>query len=786
MAIINGTNGNDTIRTEAAGGSLGGLPDATDQGDTINALAGDDIIIAGSGDDTIDAGDGDDHIEAGAGFNQIHAGDGNDTVLGGAGYNVIFPGLGSNRIDGSGGGHDLVVYTFLDAGMNVDLQAQTAFKFADGTTDTLIGLEELVATRFADTLKGSDADDYLWGDAGDDTLEGRAGNDTLEGDAGDDTLDGGTGNDGMLGAEGNDTIDGGDGDDVLIGQAGADTMRGGPGDDRYLTFSAGELAGDVIEELPFEGNDVIELDDFGGGVITFDLTALNLANIEMVRVIPFAAVIVTMAASQFQALDSLTAESPYSSLTLSGSGTFDFSTKTTNIFKFDLADGDDVATGPTAGATINGNGGTDLLQGGAGNDALDGGEGNDTLNGGDAGRDQLAGGNGDDTYIFAGDFGADTVDETTTDGLDTLAFLDLAGPDDLIVTLSAAFITLAAAGTMNSVALRRDATGETGIEQVRIGDGDPVALATLLPAVTDEPEFLFSQDGGGLPLGTVQTPPPADAALVARLVSQGVATVAGTTYTLLENTGVWNAIKGVALDPTTWPAGEGGALAIANFVDVRADLSSAGEGDLDVKVIGAKRGSLETSDGDDTLSWIFHSNEGSWNNTATIDTGAGNDAITLDDVAGSTLDDALLADNGFGSNGTQWRPGYDGRFSKAQVEAGLGDDVILVSAATHVALIANGGAGNDMIAGGRGADLLTGGADNDLLTGGLGADQFGFDNADGTELITDFYALQGDKVVILGGTASDVAIAGSGFTFGTTSVTATNGHVFSSTDFVFA
>lgn len=54
-------------------------------------------------------------------------------------------------------------------------------------------------------------------------------------------------------------------------------------------------------------------------------------------------------------------------------------------------------------ATLNGNGGDDILVGGVGNDVLNGGEGNDILHGG-AGNDTLAGGNGNDTasYIESG------------------------------------------------------------------------------------------------------------------------------------------------------------------------------------------------------------------------------------------------------------------------------------------------------------------------------------------------------------------------------------------------
>ena len=51
-----------------------------------------------------------------------------------------------------------------------------------------------------------------------------------------------------------------------------------------------------------------------------------------------------------------------------------------------------------------------------------------------------------------------------------------------------------------------------------------------------------------------------------------------------------------------------------------------------------------------------------------------------------------------------------------------GDDVIEASGLSGLALVADGGDGDDVLIGGDGADILLGGAGDDVLIGGLGLD----------------------------------------------------------------
>jgi Ca2+-binding RTX toxin-like protein len=142
----------------------------------------------------------------------------------------------------------------------------------------------------------------------------------------------------------------------------------------------------------------------------------------------------------------------------------------------------------------------------------------------------------------------------------------------------------------------------------------------------------------------------------------------------------------------------------------------------------------------------------------------------------------VLADNANPANGPLWNAAHDGRFSTAVASGGEGDDVI--TAAARVRLVADGGVGNDVLTGRARNDTLRGGDGDDMLTGGLGADRFLFDADDGTDVITDFSRVQSDRVVLEGSGA--LAFSSSVFTFGATTVTATNGHVWAAADFLFA
>jgi Ca2+-binding RTX toxin-like protein len=132
------------------------------------------------------------------------------------------------------------------------------------------------ATTFAaggtldDILVGNDADNSLYGLAGNDSLEGGKGDDVLIAGDGDDLVFAGAGSDRALGGAGNDMIDGGDGDDTILGEGGADNITGGLGRD---VINAGD-GNDRILALNNDGNDFV---DGGAGSDTIDFSAVESA-----------------------------------------------------------------------------------------------------------------------------------------------------------------------------------------------------------------------------------------------------------------------------------------------------------------------------------------------------------------------------------------------------------------------------------------------------------------------------------------------------------------------------
>ena len=71
-----------------------------------------------------------------------------------------------------------------------------------------------------------------------------------------------------------------------------------------------------------------------------------------------------------------------------------------------------------------------------------------------------------------------------------------------------------------------------------------------------------------------------------------------------------------------------------------------------------------------------------------------------------------------------------------------------------------GSAAADVVQGARGNDRLDGGSGNDTLTGGEGADTFVLRSGGGDDVVTDFDAASGDRVMFDYGTYSDFMVFG--------------------------
>ena len=126
--------------------------------------------------------------------------------------------------------------------------------------DKLGSIENLTGSAFKDSLTGDENPNTLMGMGGDDTLTGNDNNDKLYGGAGDDTLNGNDGADMLKGGAGDDELNGGEGEDTLNGGAGDDDLSGDGGNDTFV-FSPMDGAGsDAI--VDYADGDMIDLSAF--------------------------------------------------------------------------------------------------------------------------------------------------------------------------------------------------------------------------------------------------------------------------------------------------------------------------------------------------------------------------------------------------------------------------------------------------------------------------------------------------------------------------------------------
>ncbi len=230
-----GATGNDSIfggagqdRIHGGGGSdflSGGFDN-----DRIVGAIGNDVVSGGDGDDSLFGGADTDTVSGDSGDDVIDGGLGNDSLFGGSGNDQIFAGEGNDLIEG-GLGSDTAFFIGA-ANVTVDLTIHASQATGYGL-DTLAGIEnvttgsgndQLVGSRFANVLNGSEGNDTLLGGEGKDSLFGGTGDDLVDGGSDADMISGGLGRDRLRGGIGSDTLDGGLGSDSLTGGYGADSF----------------------------------------------------------------------------------------------------------------------------------------------------------------------------------------------------------------------------------------------------------------------------------------------------------------------------------------------------------------------------------------------------------------------------------------------------------------------------------------------------------------------------------------------------------------------------------
>jgi Ca2+-binding RTX toxin-like protein len=195
---LEGTEGNDEF-------SIGSGPDV------VRGFGGDDYIVQnGKGDDLIEGGAGEDllgffqssqgvtvdlsrttqdtgeGVDTILGIEDVSGSEGDDSLIGDEGPNRLYGWMGDDALEGGGGddtleggtGRDTVTYADAPAGVEANLLFERATGGAG--IDTLIGMENLIGSPFADFLIGDGQNNTIIGRGGSDVVRALDGNDLVK------------------------------------------------------------------------------------------------------------------------------------------------------------------------------------------------------------------------------------------------------------------------------------------------------------------------------------------------------------------------------------------------------------------------------------------------------------------------------------------------------------------------------------------------------------------------------------------------------------------------------
>ncbi|SDB75038.1 hypothetical protein [Belnapia rosea] len=179
----------------------------------------------------------------------------------------------------------------------------------------------------------------------------------------------------------------------------------------------------------------------------------------------------------------------------------------------------------------------------------------------------------------------------------------------------------------------------------------------------------------------------------------------GLNWSRAQYIGSWSSSGSIDLHPSKAEVTSlGGNFLISTFQQVHADLASSGSAVHAVYVIGGENGSVIVGDGAQSVLWSFAHAPLAPNVTGTIATGAGNDTITVTAIGIDGHTDLLnqasiLPYSIYPSDSPRGPSTYNGSASKAMVDAGSGNDHLILKAPVATTIRLDAGDGHDTVDG---------------------------------------------------------------------------------------
>ncbi|MCU0089894.1 M10 family metallopeptidase C-terminal domain-containing protein [Pseudomonas koreensis] len=682
-------------------------------------------------------------------------------------------------------------------------------------------------------VQGNNLDNYLLGSASADTLQGGAGNDRLDGAAGADTLIGGSGDDTYvidnagdvvieLGGEGRDRVlsnigytltanvedgqllgnadlylvgngldnvlTGNSGNNIINGQEGADTMDGGAGNDTYFVDNVGDV---IIEN----GTSLSEIDTVLSSLADYTLGA-NLENLTL----RFA----TNINGTGNALNNVITGNAGNNILDGGAGAdtmigglgndtyvvdnvgdivSETSTLTNEIdtvrssINYSLgANVENIVL--TGSANLNANGNTL-------NNVMTGNSGNNVLNGG-AGLDTMIGGDGDDTYYLDQSGELALIQESASEGTDTLRIYYNATATTKVVNLNLSNLAnvenvwLMGTGgyTVQGNSLDNYLLGSASADTLQGGAGndrlDGAAGADTLAGGTGDDTYVIDNagdlivenvgEGHDRVITSISYTLAANLEDAQLLGNSDLYLVGNGLDNVLTGNGGNNIINGQEGADTM----DGGAGNDTYFVDNIGDvIIENGTSLTEIDTVLSSLANYTLGANLENLTLRFADNiNGTGNALSNVITGnAGNNVLDggagADTMIGGLGNDTYVVDNAGDIVTETSTLANEIDTVRSSINYTLGANVENLQLTGSANLLGYGNAlnnvltgndGNNVLNGGAGNDTLIGGRGVDMLTGGTGADTFVFNNLNevGTgsqrDVIYDFSSLQGDKI----------------------------------------